>query len=1083
MKQRRGHQKNWVMTLVTAACVLMAFSGTVPAGEKDPEIFVQLGHSGVQSVVFSADGKYALSGGDKTVKIWDVGSGREIRTYTGEHTGFVASAVFSPDERYLLSCGTEGKIVLWDAHSGEKVREFGSPGKTVFRAVFSPDGRTIASGGMDAVIKLWDVATGEQTRTLSGHAATVRTLTYGPGGRYLLSGSWDKTIKLWDVAAGREVRTFVGHTAAVNAVAFSPDGRYVLSAGGKDGTVRYWEAVSGRELANLRGHTGEVTSVAFSADGRMAVSGSFDRTVRIWDLARAGELKSLPAGEVSVFSVAISPDGGQLLAGSRNMSLWDLAAGKKLRTLEGKVNWVNRVALAPDGKYALSGNFDGTINLWDSITAQRLWTFTGTKGIVSSLAFAPDNRSILDCRSDGPLTLREVETGRELLRIDGQGAAAFSRDGKWIVSGDAANRIRLWDAASGRDVKSFAGHTDKILCVAFSSDGRTIASAGRDKTVRLWDIESGREMRAFKNFRYHVNAVAFSPDDKRVFAGSSDNTAKLFEVQSGRQLQEWKDFAISSVAFSPDGRYALTSGFDGTPKLLAVATGERVMNFKGHKLNAYSAVFSPDGKRIITGSGDGTMRIWDVKSGLETGQFIGFIDGEWIVITPEGYYNSSRQGHENLNIRLGSSVYGIDQFYDVFYRPDIVAAKLKGDDISGLITLTIDDALRNPPPTVAFTSVPTATDQSAVKVCYQVKSAGGGIGEVRLFHNGKLIESDGFYRDIAKASAAKTELAALNSRGIYEDMRAVTVKGTGDGTPIVSKSKGEVFEDCKEVESVSGENEVSVTAFNNTNTVQSYMKTAGFSASIKGEEPHLYILSIGIDKYKEGSVNLKYPVKDATDMARKLVQQSATLFNPKNIHPEMLTDKEAAKAKILNKIDAISQKIKPGDSFILFGAGHGILLQNQYYMLTSEFDGSVSEETMISSNEIVEMSKRIKSLSQLFIFDTCHAGGVDTIVSGLYDARMSVLAKKMGLHIYASASSKEAAMDGYQGNGLFTFTLMDGLSNKTEADRNTDGRVSLEELGEYSKQSTAAISKRIGHQQTPLIINFGRDNPVYSLKP
>src|SRR3989338_7478859 len=95
---------------------------------------------------------------------------------------------------------------------------------------------------------------------------------------------------------------------------------------------------------------------------------------------------------------------------------------------------------------------------------------------------------------------------------------------------------------------------------------------------------------------------------------------------------------------------------------------------------------------------------------------------------------------------------------------------------------------------------------------------------------------------------------------------------------------------------------------------------------------------------------------------------------------------------------------------------------------------------------------------------------------------MSVLAKKMGLHIYASANDKQSALDGYQGNGLFTYTLLDGLNNKREADKNQDKQISLTELGEYSKQTTGEISKKIGHQQTPLIINFGKDNAVYELR-
>jgi uncharacterized caspase-like protein len=335
---------------------------------------------------------------------------------------------------------------------------------------------------------------------------------------------------------------------------------------------------------------------------------------------------------------------------------------------------------------------------------------------------------------------------------------------------------------------------------------------------------------------------------------------------------------------------------------------------------------------------------------------------------------------------------------------------------------------------------------------------------------------------VAKTSTGTTQLASLNSWSIYADMRSLNIKAKTDAALITSKSKGDLFEDCKEIDAIAGENEVSVSAFNGSNTVQSYMKTVSFNSKIKQEDPHLYILAVGIDQYKDTGVNLKYAAKDARDIEEKIKVQAATLYTPWNIHYELLTDREATKVNITKKIDALMATIKPQDSFILFVAGHGVLLQNQYYMLTHDFNGQVSNASMISSNEIVEMSKKIKSLSQLLIFDTCHAGGVDTIVSGLYDARMSVLAKKMGLHIYASASDKQAAMDGYKGNGLFTSTLLDGLNNNKEADKNKDGKVSIVGLGEYSKKMTTKISKEIGHSQTPLIINFGKDSPLYKLQ-
>ena len=103
-------------------------------------------------------------------------------------------------------------------------------------------------------------------------------------------------------------------------------------------------------------------------------------------------------------------------------------------------------------------------------------------------------------------------------------------------------------------------------------------------------------------------------------------------------------------------------------------------------------------------------------------------------------------------------------------------------------------------------------------------------------------------------------------------------------------------------------------------------------------------------------------------------------------------------------------------------------------------------------------------------------------MSGLYDARMSVLAKKMGLHIYASAGSVQTAMDGYKGNGLYTYALLQGIENGRDVDRERDGSVTVKDLGLYSREKTTELSTKLGHPQTPLIINFGRDNPLFAVR-
>lgn len=771
---------------------------------------------------------------------------------------------------------------------------------------------------------------------------------------------------------------------------------------------------------------------------------------------------------------------------------------------------VESVAFSPDGKYVLSGSIDGTSALWDVSSGSLIRKFSAPKDAPDEglkVAFSSDGSYGITGGGNG-LTIWDLSTGNEIRNIGAQRRTRFiavASDNRSVLTGGwQSGRIKplpahmiLWDMKSGHREQEFRGpwlggfNELGPLAVAISQDKKYALCTQLQSRLTLWDVASGREIRTVSEggSLHHMRAVAFSPNGQYALSGGSDGKLRLWEIPSLNLVRtinahEWGRSGIGSVVFSPDGRYALSGGSsDGYIKVWEPSTGVEIRSIEAHSgLNrVWSLALSPNGKFILSG-GDASTRLWDFSTAEELATMVSFENGEWVVITSKGYYNASEKGAQYLNVNFEGKDYTIDQFYDVFYRPDIVAAKLRGEDISDLVTITMQDAIKSPPPMVEFASKISDTDQRKVKVCYQVKSAGGGIGEVRLFHNGKLIQSDGYYKDMSRSGSGKTQLASLNSKSIYEDIRSIAIKEKLGSLPVASKSKGEVFEDCREVEAIPGNNDVSVTAFNSSNTVQSYMKTVSFNSKLKQEEPHLYILSIGIDQYKDGNVNLKYAVKDAKDIKEKMKVQAATLYSPRNIHYELLTDRESTKANITSKINELTGKVKPQDSFILFVAGHGVLLQNQYYLLTHDYDGNISENSVISSNEIVEASKKIKSLSQLFIFDTCHAGGVDTIVSGLYDARMSVLAKKMGLHIYASANDKQAAMDGYKGNGLFTYTLLDGLNNNRDADKNKDGKVSVAGLGGYAKERTTSLSKEIGHSQTPLIINFGKDYPIYQLR-
>jgi len=346
------------------------------------KVFVQLGDSHeVKAVAFSPDGKLALSGSsDKTLKLWEVSSGRVVRTFKG-HSDSLRAVVFSPDGQLALSGSDDNTLKLWEVYwryfvaSGQEIRTFKGHSYSVRAVAFSPDGKLALSGSSDNTLKLWEVSSGRQIRTFQEHSwlSHVTAVAFSPDGKLALSGSRDNMLKLWEVSSGREIHTFKGHSwlSHLNAVAFSPDARLALS-GSSDNTLKLWEVSSGREIRTFKGHSwlSHLNAVAFSPDGRLALSGSSDDTLKLWEVywryfvASGYEIHTLKGHSDNVIAVAFSPDGKLALSGSRDGStrLWHVQTGKEMAQMVAFKNgeWATTTAA---GFYNASPKGDKYINV------------------------------------------------------------------------------------------------------------------------------------------------------------------------------------------------------------------------------------------------------------------------------------------------------------------------------------------------------------------------------------------------------------------------------------------------------------------------------------------------------------------------------------------------------------------------------------------------------------------------------------------------------------------------------------------------------------------------------------------------
>ena len=808
-----------------------------------------------------------------------------------------------------------------------------------------------------------------------------------------------------------------------------------------------------------------------------------------------------PAGSNSVTVVAFSPDGRFLATANANktLKLWNLATGRRNRTLRGHAQAVNSVAFTPDGNLIAGAGDDKTVRVWDTTTGAETRSLTHTSRALS-VAFGDGGKILAAGGADGAIKIWDVATGRELRTLAGHTGEVFglvfAKDGRTLASG-SADSARVWDAATGGNPRTFKSSDAPFTAVALSPDGKFLAAAATGRVVRLFDVATSRAAQTLSGLTAEITSLAFGGSDT-LACGGADGTVTLWRVvppilASAPQLliaKELRSFAVGGTA-------ARSLAFDAKARLLATADA------------------------------GAAAKLWQVETGRELASLVAPDEREWIVFTPVGHYDGTAGGMRSVKFVQSGQRVQIDSFFEQLYTPKLLGQIIislddrqgrppklgiggprptPGPSRTGPLLGTLNAPRRagvdltsevKPPPLVKImlpsdaAAGPTlrrsAGDAAAAQprpgargigddlaktdaatVTVEAWDQGGGVDEIRLYHNGKLVVED-------KIGGAATVQPA-DSAG-----RAA---GAPAAMPAVTKSYRLVL--------APGENVFRAVALNADRTES---QPAEAKVALPGAEPTtaLYLVAIGLNEYKNPRYNLNFGRADAIALADEVERRGKAIF--RKIDKQVLLDGQVTRQSIEAALERVAAAARPGDAFVFYYAGHGVMseggegAQAEFHLVPHDVtqlfgNDALLAERGVSARLLREWCRKIAAQKQLIVLDACQAGGaVETFAAlrGVSEEKAILqLARSVGIIILAATGTEQMAAEVSKlGHGAFTYALLEGLSGKADGGSQPDGKITVKELEAFINDMVPELTRQYrGTPQFPNSYSRGQDFPL-----
>ncbi len=992
------------------------------------------------------------------------------------HAGKVHNLVFTPDGNRLISISEDKTIRVWNAQTGQQIKKFESqigdgPEGMFYASALSPDGKLLAVSGYQVstekenYVIVIDIEKGEQVATAIGHSDVITSLSFSGSGQFLASGSADGTARIWKMEnfptlitsatlnVGLPVSnlSFNRMTQELAIAAESKDVLVFALAGLRKGEKQF-------APKSLHKHRGILNEIAYSPDGAYLISSSFENELILWT-SEGTFVKELDKLKHPITALAFSFDGKILAAlddTGKGMT-YTIPAGTKLTEFTGHDNTVFSAVFSPSTNtsnyvVASGGGNNNEIILWNPINGLTIRKIKGKGSPIPQLAFGQGYELFFsrEMATDKPNFKNSFDLTTFILNRNPSRSPALKQLPKDIFQ-TGVNSIAL---PKGKMIQTDIGADGRILDFKVLADGSVAVAS--DFSLKLFD-KNGYLNKEFLGHSGAVRAISISEDGKYMASGGEDQSIII-----------WR---LSETGFAPSMR----SIFD-TPEW-AEYFSSLPLDSLTHETTKKAwldiiAFLKANGQKVYKEIDARYKTLGEVLIPYAT-LFLAE-DNEWVCWTPRGYFSCSSAGaqyfgwHTNRGIEKLADFYEANQYFEILYRPkEMVKSIVDGKRVEDILRETgerIFDLGRLHRPSVGFFESYASADSSALihyvngelvtqaqtmPVNIEVYDGGGGVKELNIYHNDKLIIRD---------------------------------------TTVVTKGEGDKVVKSYELEMTNGVNEFKVKVINHYK-VES--RADVFTLHYKGPiiaTSSLYILSVGINKYQNSQYDLNYAQPDAKAFIDKVVEKNKGIY--KSIHPVEIYDKEATRANIIKEFRNIGKKAKAEDVFVFFYAGHGSMnldKEDSFYLVPTDVtklygDSEQLATKAISDEELKKNLTLVKAQKQIVLMDACHSGAalanMKVRAGGSDEKAIVTLARSSGTVWMASSGTKQFATEFETlQHGTFTYALLEAMDGS--ADLGGDGQVTVSEIKLFMDNRVPELTEQYGGSaQYPTFYLTGNDFPL-----